>query len=246
MNEQTKFTIQDSLYEFPYHYLPTLDQSATFRLHRSLTWGLDYMTYISFVVELLRQSIPNSLCDVGCGDGRLLHMVKSFVPQVTGIDLSERAIAFARAFNPEVEVLCGDIVDLSQQFDAVTLVEVLEHIPDWQISEFVHNTAHLLAPNGYMIVTVPTVNVPLNKKHYRHYDIQLLRNTLAPHFQIKEYWWLYRRSFAEQLIRRILYNRLFLLNSSQALALIWKIHRRFTYFADSKTGAHLVCVALRA
>ena len=188
MNEQTKFTIQDSLYEFPYHYLPSLDERSVFRLHRALGWGLDYMTYTSFVVELLRQRAPYSLCDVGCGDGRLLQLVKSFVPQVTGIDLSERAIMFARAFNPEVEVLCGDITGLSQQYDAVTLVEVLEHIPDQQMAEFVHNVARLVATDGNIIVTVPTVNVPLNKKHYRHYDIQLLRDTLGSHFQIKDCW----------------------------------------------------------
>lgn len=243
MNEQTKFTIQDSLYEFPYHYLPTLDQRATFRLHRSLTWGLDYMTYMSFVVELLRQSLPTSLCDVGCGDGRLLHMVKSFIPQVTGIDLSERATTFARAFNPEVEVLCGNIADLSQQYDVVTLVEVLEHISNQQIPEFVRNVARLVTPDGYMIVTVPTTNVPLNDKHYRHYDVQVLRDTLAPHFQIKHAQWLYRRSFVERLIRQTLHNRLFVLNSSQALASIWKVHRHFTYYADSKTGAHLIAIA---
>jgi SAM-dependent methyltransferase len=246
MNEQTKFTIQDSLYEFPYHYLPSLEEGAVFRLHRSLAWGLDYMTYMSFVVELLRQSAPYSICDIGCGDGRLLHMVKSFIPRVTGIDLSERAIAFARAFNPEVEVLCGDIADLSQQYDAIALVEVLEHIPDQQITAFVNHVASLVARNGFLIVTVPTVNVPLNKKHYRHYDVQVLRDTLAPHFQIKDCWWLYRRGIAERLIRRILCNRLFLLNSSKALTLVWKIHRRFTYYANSKTGAHLACVALRA
>lgn len=243
MEQQTKFAYQDLLYEFPYHYLPWLETSAIFRLHRSLEWGLDYMTYMLFVVESIRKISPTSLCDVGCGDGRLLQMVKSFVPQVTGIDLSERATAFARAFNPEVEVLCGDICELSQQYQVVTLVEVLEHIPDEQMAMFIQNVGQLLTPTGCLIVTVPTVNLALNKKHYRHYNSQMLTDILAPCFVIEDVKWLYRLGSFERILRRILYNRLFILNSPPALTFLWKVHNRFSYYADSTTGAHLVCIA---
>lgn len=148
-----------------------------------------------------------------------------------------------RAFNPEVEVLCGDIADLDRQYQVVTLVEVLEHISDQIMASFVANVANLLAPDGYLLVTVPTVNIPLNQKHYRHYYEQLLTDTLAPHFTIQKTCWLYRRSRRERLLRRLLYNRFFLLNYPAALATVWGMHKRSTFFADTASGAHLFCLA---
>ena len=243
MEGKNKFTYQNSLYDFPYHYLPSLEGGSVPRLHRQLTWGLDYLTYMSFVVEHISQYRPESLCDVGCGDGRLIHIVKDFVPKITGVDLSELAVAFARAFNPEVEILHEDIANIQQKYRMITLIETLEHIPDQYMAEFVSNLTRIICRNGSLLVTVPTVNFPLNKKHYRHYNLQTLQNDLSPHFEIKEHWWLSRYSHTTRLLTRLLCNRFYLLNYSPALKLIWKIHKRFNFHVDSSTGAHLVCVA---
>jgi hypothetical protein len=35
-----------------------------------------------------------------------------------------------------------------------------------------------VATGGHLIVSVPTTNVPLNRKHYRHYTLPLLMNHL--------------------------------------------------------------------
>jgi len=198
---------------------------------------------MSFVVEQITQIAPQSLLDVGCGDGRLIQWTKSTVPQVSGIDLSEQAIAFARAFNPEVAFQCADIATISGTYECVTLIEVLEHIPDEKIEEFTCNVAHLVQENGYLLVTVPTINIPLNKKHYRHYDFNLLKVTLEPCFEIEQYWWVYRRGLLERCLRLLMVNRFYILNSSPLLALIWRIHTRKTYLADASTGAHLVSLA---
>lgn len=243
MQINTKFDLQDSEYKFPYHYLPSLDGNSVFRLHRHLEWGLDYMTYMSFVTELIYQHMPESLLDVGCGDGRLIHTIKNFVPKLTGIDLSERAVAFARAFNPEVEILCKDIAELSKQHAMVTLIEVLEHIPDIQIEGFIGNIASLVQTGGHLLITVPVINVPLTRKHYRHYSLELIKKALKPHFEIQGHWWLYRLGILEQSIQFLLRNRFYILNFSPLLKSIWKIHKRFTYYADAASGGHLVCLA---
>lgn len=237
-------SLQELQYEFPYHYLPYLQQGVP-RLHRCLSWGLEYLTYTSFVVELIRRSAPESLLDLGCGDGRLIDMIENSVPQVSGVDLSERAIAFARAFNPGIEFMCTDIATLSAEYECVTLIEVLEHIPDEQynMAGFVRNVARLVKRDGRLLVSVPTINVPVNRKHYRHYDLALLEATLEPFFKIERHWWLYRRGMCEQLLRSMLVNRFYILNWTPLLALMWRIHYRRTYFADALTGAHLVCVA---
>jgi len=183
------------------------------------------------------------LLDVGCGDGRLIQMIKDIVPYCSGIDLSERATAFAKAFNPNIDILCDDITNMTRVFSWITLIEVLEHIPDHQINEFVGNISRLVQSDGRLLISVPTTNVQVNAKHFRHYDLEQLANDLTPHFNIERYWWLYRLGNIEKLIRNMLYNELFVLNSKTLLKFIWQLHRRFTYYADANTGLHLVCIA---
>jgi hypothetical protein len=69
----TRFNIQDTQIDFPYHYLPHVDRHGTRRLHRSLPWGLDYLCHMTFIADVVARHGPKSLLDVGCGDGRLWH-----------------------------------------------------------------------------------------------------------------------------------------------------------------------------
>jgi len=107
----------------------------------------------------------------------------------------------------------------------------------------VRNVARLVQADGHLLITVPTINVPLIRKHYRHYNLELLENTLKPFFDIERHWWLYRRGRVERFMRFVLYNRFYVLNFSPLLKIIWKTHKRITYSADAKTSAHLACLA---
>ncbi len=235
--------MQEELYCFPYHYLPDLESGRYIRLHRALYWGLEYMTYMTFVAELVRKWKPVRLLDVGCGDGRLISMVREAVADAHGIDLSSRAVAFAKAFNPTAAFTCGELVSHSDQYPIVTLVEVLEHVPDMSTREFIHDLSHVVEAGGRLILSVPTANVPLNKKHFRHYTLTSLAQEIERFFRIEEHWWLYRRCATERFITAVLCNDTFTLNHRRVRALLWELHRRRCYFADCATGAHLVCVA---
>lgn len=239
-----KFEIQDSLYDLPYHYLAGFEKGKAFYLHRKINWGLDYMTYISFVAGLVKELAPNSLLDVGCGDGRLTAEVKPFVPVVRGIDLSSGAIAWARVLNPEVEYACMAVGEESGKFDVITLVEVLEHIPDDDVGRFLRETAGCIRETGSLVVSVPSMNLPVPNKHYRHYSLETLREALAEHFRIEKSWWIYRRSAAEWLIRNCLCNRLFTSNMASIRRMLWSIHERYTYHAKASNAAHIVCLAV--
>jgi SAM-dependent methyltransferase len=243
LTRDEEFERQDALYAFPYHWLPHLDARGTVRLHRELSWGLDYLTYVTHVVGLIRELQPESLCDVGCGDGRLVNLASAFVPRVVGVDVSERAVAFARAFNPGARIVCQDVSEVGGNFDVVTLIEVLEHVPSESMGDFIRAVADRVRTGGHLIVTVPSKNVPTSKKHYRHYDLDRLVDTLSPEFTIEQHWWLYRRGPIEGLIRRALLNRLFLLRYAPALRLAWRLHERLSYYADFGTGLHLACLA---
>lgn len=241
----SKFLQQDQQYHFPYHYLPALEGENDFKLHRELSWGLDYMTYMTFVRSLITKCAPQSVVDVGCGDGRLLHMIKRTVPRLLGVDLSVRALAFARAFNPEIPFECLDIGKVTQKFDALTAIEVLEHIPDDELEQFVAKLAQLLVEDGVGIISVPTVNVPLNQKHFRHFDLKLLDQILSKHFTIEQHWWLYRRGKVSRCLRLLLSNKYLLISHQAFRASVWRIHKKCTYFGDPTNGSHLVVIIKR-
>jgi 2-polyprenyl-3-methyl-5-hydroxy-6-metoxy-1,4-benzoquinol methylase len=238
-----RFQQQDTLYEFPYHYLPTIDKQGAIRVHQKLAWGLEYMTYMSFIFQLIKKYTPSSLLDVGCGDGRLISMVKSSVPYVAGVDLSSNAIAFAKAFNPNIDFFCNEVSEVPGNFEMMTLIEVLEHIPASIIPSFVESLGERLHRQGILIISVPTVNLPLNSKHYCHYSLNSLSKAIQPIFRIQSHWWIYKRGLFERMIRTLLNNQLYTLNSTLVCSNIWRLHKRISYFADSSSGSHLICLA---
>src|ERR1051325_285897 len=85
-------TIQDTQYQFPYHYIPTLE-NGNFSQVRKLRWGYEYLSYLRFVLSTLEEIQFESVLDVGCGEGRFLWEVsKCFSDKrLVGIDLSARA-----------------------------------------------------------------------------------------------------------------------------------------------------------
>jgi SAM-dependent methyltransferase len=163
---------------------------------------------------------------------------------LTGIDLSSQAIAFARAFNPGLEIFCGDVSSLwPDTYKCVTLIEVLEHIPDDEMSDFLKKVVRIVQSDGYLVISVPTLNIPTSEKHYRHYSLELVQDTIRPYLEIEEYWWLYRQGVLEKIERRLICNAFYVLNYRPFLSLVWQFHKRYTFYANQTNGTHLVCLA---
>lgn len=176
-----KFSLQDNLYRFPYHYLPSLDGAGNFTRYRSLRWGFAYLCCLLHTVSLIEKESPTEILDIGCGDGRLLSLLSNQAGCLcTGIDPSERAIALARALNPKYRFICAQTASLDEKFFMVNCSEVLEHIPDNEIGSFVSAAAERVKPGGTMLVSVPTLNRPFSRKHFRHYDEKSLLEHLDP------------------------------------------------------------------
>jgi 2-polyprenyl-3-methyl-5-hydroxy-6-metoxy-1,4-benzoquinol methylase len=242
MGEPDRFQLQDDEYDFPYHHLMGFEPRAGVFLHRQVDWGLAYLTYVSFITQLLKERSVRSLLSVGCGDGRLASLMSSFVPHITGVDLSQRAVQFARAFNPGIEFVCGDVADIPGQYHALTLIEVLEHIPDEILPGFIGHCAGKVTSDGFVLISVPTVHVAVSPKHFRHYTLELLQSQLSPHLQIEQHWWLYRKGIMQKILRAMLRNKMATLNWPPARRMVWALHRKLTYHADSGSGYHLIAV----
>lgn len=240
--------IQEGQYEFPYHYIPSADGEG-FSQTKTLRWGYEYMAYLDFVLDLLAQHRFDSLLDVGCGDGRLLfELDKKFKnKKLAGIDYSARSIAFAKAFNPNIKFLVGNITKdplTEEKYDAVTLIEVLEHIAPESAPGFLVKLAGYLKPGGMLLLTVPSKNIPLNAKHYRHFGTKDLLAALEPYFEVREFHFLNKISPLEKVIRRILDNRLFALKQKNVTAFLYKFYKE-KLLAASEGDAKRICVVAR-
>lgn len=169
-----KFETQADQYQFPYHYIPFLDARGRAARVRRLWWGMEYLCYQHHALELALQHRPASVLEVGCGDGRFIGMLQQHVARCVGADLVEAAIAFARAFHPQVEFHCADAATVPGQFDMVATIEVLEHIPDEAVPGFMRTLCDRLRLGGHLLMCVPSDAEAVHPKHYRHYSEALL------------------------------------------------------------------------
>jgi len=95
-----------------------------------------------------------NVVDIGCGGGILAESMAKKGAKVTGIDLSDKALKVADLHSLEsgIEVRYEKIAaeDLAEreagQFDVVTCMEMLEHVPD--PSSIVRACATLVKPGG--------------------------------------------------------------------------------------------------
>ncbi|OIO61239.1 MAG: bifunctional 3-demethylubiquinol 3-O-methyltransferase/2-polyprenyl-6-hydroxyphenol methylase [Alphaproteobacteria bacterium CG_4_10_14_0_2_um_filter_63_37] len=94
------------------------------------------------------------LLDVGCGGGILSEELTRRGAQVTGIDRSEKALAVARQHGSVSGVVVDYRLSSAQElaatdpepFDAITCLEVLEHVPD--VPDLLRTMHGLLKPGG--------------------------------------------------------------------------------------------------
>jgi len=162
-----------------------------------------------------------------------------------GVDLSEQAIRFAKAFDPEVEFLSIDARELKETFDVVLAIEVLEHIPDAQINTLLKTLEKRTNKDGYIIISVPTTIVPVRKKHYRHYDLSLLQKQLeeaSVNLDIVNTEYVYRKSELVKQYLKFTHNHHWFIELKALNRLMWTFVWNRLRKTDEKHGQHLVVV----
>jgi SAM-dependent methyltransferase len=102
----------------------------------------------------------SAVLDVGCNVGALLKFLKTLKPglRLAGVELNEQAIIAARTELPEADLRhCGaDALPFADaQFDCVTCIEVLEHVPARLRSQVMREIRRVLKPGGTLVLQVP-------------------------------------------------------------------------------------------
>jgi 2-polyprenyl-6-hydroxyphenyl methylase/3-demethylubiquinone-9 3-methyltransferase len=103
--------------------------------------------------------------DVGCGGGLLSESLARAGAQVTGIDLAPGMVEVARLHAAEgglaIDYRVASAEELAQagpgEFDVVTCMEMLEHVPD--PAAMTATLARLLAPGGALFVSTLNRNL---------------------------------------------------------------------------------------
>ena len=239
--------IQENQYSVPYHYLPD-DKGSVWRIYRCMPWGYEYLAMLETITSTVLGFRPGSVLDFGCGDGRLTHeLSRQGIAEVAGVDISTRAIDLARAlvrdsgveFHTSLDAVSGRL------FDVIVAVEVLEHIPDDDVRTVLHRLSDYLSPNGLLLVSVPTTNVPLNSKHYRHYTLETLEAQAHPRFTVQHVQYLGQNGLVNWLIKKMLFNQFVIPTWRPWLRLTAYIYKRFAMPADASNGTHLIAVLSR-
>jgi SAM-dependent methyltransferase len=137
-------------------------------------------------IDIIKASGAKTVLEVGCGDGWNCGEMSKAGLDVVGTDFIQNAITYASALVPEAKFICGDLTSeefksrFPEKFDAVALIEVIEHIPPADCVSAIRNIVTPLKPGGVMVLTTPSENFPNdNIYHYQHFTEQRLRQIMA-------------------------------------------------------------------
>ena len=134
----------------------------------------DYNAILGFyqVQACLEHARGKSLLDMPCGDGLLTELFAQRFERIVGVDASSVHLQSARHRLPNVEFHESLIEDLqlSERFDTVVMLNVLEHVED--PVRALRSAASFLAPGGVLIAHVPNAHA-VNRR------IAVLMGTLA-------------------------------------------------------------------
>jgi 2-polyprenyl-3-methyl-5-hydroxy-6-metoxy-1,4-benzoquinol methylase len=141
-------------------------------------WGDSGERFIESAGGIIRPRIKRALdiaqlapgmhiLDVGCGRGEVVFYGAKMGCRATGVDYSKDVVSIAtkalQKMEPHVSSRIsfhlGDINDMEMEpasFDRIFLLDIVEHLYDWQLASLYNTIYRLLKPNGYLVIhTLP-------------------------------------------------------------------------------------------
>ncbi len=135
---------------------------------------LHYKLYLN-LLNITSAFAGKKILDIACGNCNLLSHAGELGLECSGIDISEKALAFAKEKYPGFDLHCGIAEELpwpSANFDFITCLGALEHFLDQQkaLSEMIR----VAKPNAKFLIMVPNKDYP----DFEGTDQQRIKETL--------------------------------------------------------------------
>ncbi len=159
------------------------------------------------IIRRLSSYIParGHVLDYGCGPGNLIEKLLQCDLKVAGLDFSPATKEFVTQRFCDNKNFTGayepkDLKSQAETFDAVIIIEVIEHLYDRQLDELLNDVKTLLRPGGIAIFTTPNEEVledsyilcPVSGQlfhrwqHVRNWSSESVESCLTSHgFQIE-------------------------------------------------------------
>ncbi|MCC7145936.1 MAG: class I SAM-dependent methyltransferase [Phycisphaeraceae bacterium] len=179
----------DQIYARYPHGVTLTPEYAQFVEENLLRFTIRLARY-KFVARLLRPR--DRVLEVGCGSGLGAIFLSQHCRQVTGLDVKEHEINEARMINRRANVsfAAGDFfaLDSAQAWDAVVMLDVIEHMDEPLGQKLVAQAGRILAPGGMLVLGTPSLysyphQGPLSQaSHVKCYDQEELLRLMENYF----------------------------------------------------------------
>jgi len=147
--------------------------------------------------------------DIACGVGKGSHILATLgeAKKVTGCDIGEKAIRYARHRNYHNDIIF-EVQDAEKyckqnEYDSIVSFETIEHLKNYKA--FLHNVNVSLKTNGIFIVSTPISAKsfdpkPENPYHAQEWGYDEFHNLLSEFFAIEKiYFQLYQNAFLNKM-----------------------------------------------
>ena len=115
------------------------------------------------------KSVPLKVLDIGVGRGEMLSSMKNWGHNYHGIDISPSTVDFCKKLDLSCELVDDTefwLKNNQNQFDIITCLDVLEHIPKDQLIRFLKAIFNALIKDGIVIFQVPNLQSPFGYLHH--------------------------------------------------------------------------------
>ncbi|ACF14472.1 Methyltransferase type 11 [Chloroherpeton thalassium ATCC 35110] len=150
-------------------------------------------------VQAAKLAKGKKVLDVGCNMGYGSKLISETAKQVTGVDVSEKAIEAAKSQygggNMAFQCIDGKRLPFANNvFDMIVNFQVIEHIVDYDA--YLNELKRVLSPDGFVLFTTPNASMrldpgmkPWNKFHVREFKSDELQTLLERFFPKVQVFW---------------------------------------------------------
>lgn len=149
----------------------------------------NHLMHIATYQFAARLAYGKKILDFGCGSGYGAHLLAASAFHVTGVDLDESAVKYARDKYTADNLIYKLIPEiLNEKFDLITSFQVIEHVQNDRA--YINKLKGMLNPGGCIMISTPDmkyrlfkfIQKPWNIYHVREYSPESLNKLLKPYF----------------------------------------------------------------